>query len=126
MPDPTIIAAVVAALGVVGAAVRKITPPLRRLGHLIDDITGEPPRDGLPEGRPGVMARLDALDAAVREVKAEVTANDGTSLKDAVDSLRGAVERTEANVNQLTSKLQLCVGPPGRLTLNLPDVHTTP
>lgn len=49
----------VAALGWLA---RRLAPRARQIGHLLDDFTGEPPRPGLPDGRPGVMARMARIE----------------------------------------------------------------
>lgn len=87
-----------AAAGLISTA-RRLVAFLRRIGHLVDDLLGEPPRPGMEEGRPGLMARvsalegqLDALQARMEEVRHEVTHNDGGSLKDAVRRIEHALK----------------------------------
>lgn len=74
---------------------------LRNLFRLADDLTGEPPRAGMPEGRPGVLDRLAAMDARweaqlvlfeelkfrLGAVEAQLKPNGGNSLRDRVDQL---------------------------------------
>lgn len=86
------VAAVLAALGGVGAAVRWLVVRLRKLGHLADDLLGEPARPG-QEARPGLMDRVKTLEART----AELRPNGGHSIKDTVDRIEQrlvAVERT--------------------------------
>lgn len=65
---------------------------LKRLGDVSDDWNGEPARDGVP-GRPGVMARLGAIEA-------ELHPNHGSSLRDAVDRVAATVARLEDHFNE--------------------------
>lgn len=102
-------AAIIAALVVIGRCVAWLTSVLRRLARLIDALLGEPKGSpGYPDGRPGVLERLDATVGDVREVKAEMqqttallhdalarlaaveaqlVSNGGHTLRDAVDRL---------------------------------------
>lgn len=82
-------AALVAAFGVAGFVWRKILPALRRFGHFLDDVMGEKPRPGFPEGRPGVMERLAKVEESLREVRYHITPNGGRS---AYDRLAGRVD----------------------------------
>lgn len=73
---------------------------LLRIEEFLDDWRGAPGRVGVP-ARPGVMqrlvdtdarqaaieARLEAIEDAIGEVRHEVTANSGTTLKDKVTLL---------------------------------------
>lgn len=54
-------AAIVAALGALGAAVAKVWPVVRRLARFLDDVHGEPARPGQP-ARPGWGERLSAIE----------------------------------------------------------------
>lgn len=91
MSDPTItLGAATAAVVTAAAVARKAWPFVRRLVEFADDITGEEPRPGLPEGRPGLLKRMDALDEQLKQVRSEVTTTGGGSLKDAVNR----IERT--------------------------------
>lgn len=60
----------------------------RLMGFLdfLDDIRGEPARPGVA-ARPGVMERLQAVEASMAEVRAELQPNGGSSLRDAVNAL---------------------------------------
>lgn len=96
-------AAILAALAVIGRAVAWLWDVLRKLGRLADDLTGEPPRPGFPQGRPGVLDRLTAIETALgavatltalaaielrlAAVEAQLHPDRGTSLRDAVDRL---------------------------------------
>lgn len=83
----------------------------RKLGHMADDLTGEPARPG-HEATPGVLerlagieggvallsqlpARVDAMEMSLGELKARLVAvevqmhpNGGSTLRDAVDRLQ--------------------------------------
>ena len=48
---------VLALLGALAAAVWKGLPALRKVGHVLDDITGEPARPGV-DARPGLVERM--------------------------------------------------------------------
>ena len=75
-----------AALGVVITAARWALPRLRRVVHLIDDLSGEPARPGHPR-RPGLMERVSAVEdglAVVEERTRELRHNGGGSIKDAI------------------------------------------
>lgn len=84
--------AALAAAGALIALLRsKVWPFLRKVVQLVNDLVGEDPRPGLPEGRPGVLARIDrvesrvaTVEAAVGDIRHEVSPNGGGSLKDSV------------------------------------------
>lgn len=92
------IAALVTGLTVIGVGARKVARLLRRTGHLLDDLMGEPPRPGHPDGRPGLMQRIASLESGLASVKHEVEHNDGSSLKD-------SAKRTEKAVKGLTDRV---------------------
>lgn len=81
------LAALLSALAVIW---RYVVVPLRKLGQrsgeFFDDWFGTPPREGVP-ARPGVMRRLEVLEAHGAKTAAEVTNNGGSSLKDSVDRI---------------------------------------
>jgi len=69
---------------------------VRKLGHFVDDMIGEPERDGQP-GRPGVMRRLSRIEANMAGlnrrmsiVEAELRPNGGGSIKDQVTRIEQA------------------------------------
>lgn len=88
-------------LGALWALIAKFTPVLRRIGHLVDDLSGEPARSGVP-ARPGLMERQALADQQVRRVAdmsadvlvlireeilptiAQLTPNHGSHLADAI------------------------------------------
>jgi hypothetical protein len=56
---------------------------VRRVGHFLDDYSGEPARDGMP-ARPGLMARLTSVEESVAHLATEMQPNHGSSLRDVV------------------------------------------
>ena len=85
-------------------AVKRLGPPLRKFGHLIDDLVGEPERPGV-SARPGLMERMEAVEGGLRDqgvtlalVKHEVLPNTGTSMND-------SVRRTEAHASKVEAKV---------------------
>lgn len=73
-------------LGLIGLTIkgaRHLWRLLRMLDEFLDDWRGVEPRPGVPE-RPGVMARLARIEEQQATVEHELTTNNGSSLKDAV------------------------------------------
>lgn|SRR5215831_469226 len=92
-------AAIIAALGVIGKGLVWLYGVMRKLNQLLDDLAGEPPRPGFPDGRPGLFARLESIEgkqadvvARLAAVEAQLAPNGGGSLRDAVDRV---VEQTQ-------------------------------
>ena len=52
---------VLALLGTLAAAAWKGLPALRKVGHVLDDITGEPARPGVA-ARPGLVERMASVE----------------------------------------------------------------
>lgn len=75
-------------------AVRKAAPVLRKLGHLVDDLVGEPARPGV-EARPGLMERMEAVEKKAEIIRHEMFPNSGASLRDAVDQQGRAIARID-------------------------------
>ncbi len=74
----------------------------RRLARLIDDLTGEPERPGMPgSARPGALARmylleqrlqqLDTLTEKVDAIEREMRPNGGNSMRDRIDVIAASV-----------------------------------
>lgn len=97
------LAAAGGAVTAVWAALRKIVPFLRKVGHLADDLVGEPERPGVP-ARPGVMERMASLEDKVEAVRHEVEYNHGSSLKDKVREVGEVVDALRGHVNDLVSR----------------------
>jgi len=73
-------------LGLIGLTVkggRHLWRLGRMLGEFLDDWFGTPARPGIEE-RPGVMARLARIEERQATVEHELTTNNGSSLKDAI------------------------------------------
>lgn len=108
-----VLAGLVGIIAGVRMFVRRFWPWLRRLVQFVDDVAGEEPRPGLPDGRPGLFGRLDRVESGLErvgniaaraaegidEVRAITTPNGGSSLRDAVD-------RLEVGLAELTSDFQ--------------------
>lgn len=58
------IAAIIAAITGVFVTLKGLARVIRRTQHFLDDWFGEEARDGVP-ARPGVMERLEAMEAAL-------------------------------------------------------------
>ena len=86
-----IFTSLVAVGGVLTLLYAKVWPFIRRLVQLVNDLLGEDPRPGLPDGRLGLLTRIDrvesrvaTVEAAVGDIRNEVSPNGGGSLKDSV------------------------------------------
>jgi hypothetical protein len=77
------IALAVAVGGLVVWAGRWVTKILTGVLRFLEDWRGEPARPGV-EARPGVLARLQTVERIVTDVRRELYANGGTSLRDVV------------------------------------------
>ncbi|WP_160050787.1 hypothetical protein [Nocardiopsis sp. FR4] len=108
------IAALVTGLTVIGIGARKVVRLLRRMGHLIDDLMGEPPRQGHPEGRPGLMDRVTSLEKEVKVVSHEVQFNTGTSLKDKVREVKEVVDKLAAREQTAPAQRDTAAHPESR------------
>lgn len=76
--------AIAGALALAWRMARAAIRILRRMDDLADDWQGVPGRPGVRE-RPGVMARLEGIEARVSHIEHELRPNSGRSLRDAVD-----------------------------------------
>lgn len=100
-----------AIVGLLIWVVVKVFPWLRKIMHFIDDVTGEPARAGMPP-RPGLMERVGVIETkqdeqavALAVVAHEVTTNHGSSLKDAVKEVSGAVVVLQESVTEVQSSI---------------------
>lgn len=82
------------AIGVL--VVVKLWPLLRKLGHFLDDVAGEPARPGVP-ARPGLMERIATVEH-------ELTTNSGSSVKDAVKRIEDTQRAQAAQLADLHQK----------------------
>lgn len=96
-----------AVLAVVWGAVwlvRKIAPVARKLGHLVDDLVGEPERPGVP-ARPGLMERMEAVEQKAEIIRHEMYPNSGKSLRDKLDQTSAAVDVLSSDITTINDKL---------------------
>lgn len=95
---PEIWLSTIGVLTVVGAAVWRVgryaLRGMRRIGHAIDDLIGEPARPGHPR-KPGILERVTSIEHQFQP-------NDGKTLRDAVD-------RTEAKADAAALKAEEAV-----------------
>lgn len=102
--------AVTAVIGAVAGAFRYwVLPFLRRIGDFLDDWNGEPERPG-HDARPGVPARLAAIEVEQKRVRREVEHNGGGSLKDAVKRLEEARGLDREALDTLTRLVGAFIG----------------
>jgi hypothetical protein len=104
--------AAVASIGVLIVAVMRVVKLARGVGHFLDDWNGEEARPGF-EGRPGVLARL----AAVEVRTAQLTPNGGAHIADAVarmeahlrsrSDMPAALERIGVRLERMEQHLRL-------------------
>jgi hypothetical protein len=95
-------AALVAILGVF-TVIRKIAKSLRRIGHFLDDWSGEPARPGVPQ-RLGVLERLDAQDQrlhSVEERTRQLAPNGGSHLIDAIGRMEVQLKNRDDRLDSL-------------------------
>jgi hypothetical protein len=123
---------VVGGVGTLGAAVAVLAVGVRwararwaRVADFLEDWNGERGRPGVPR-RPGVMERLDALEATTRTIRAEVTPNGGGSLKDVI----GRIDERTSRDGQLLGEHMTwhrnagAVDPTARVLLARPEMTT--
>ncbi len=83
-----LISAVIVAVGAVAEVLRRAGRGTlttgRKVSRLVDDMLGEPPRPGLPDGRPGLMTRVGRIERRLDALE-ELRPNGGSSIKDQVD-----------------------------------------
>jgi hypothetical protein len=77
---------------VLGKGGRWLIRRSRQLGHLLDDMLGEPAHGDQPE-RLGLMARVSRIEAEVRH-------NGGKSIKDVVVATSACVARVEQRLDE--------------------------
>lgn len=86
---------------------------LQRTIHFLDDYFGQPARDGT-DARPGVMARLAALERIVQEIRAETKPNGGTSMRDSVSRIERDVGDVKDEQARLRTQIELRQPPEGK------------
>ena len=77
--------------------------------EFIKDWKGDHPTDGRAP-TPGVIARLEQLEAGLRKVKSEVSPNGGKSLKDVVNRIENRLEEGNQKFDSLDSRIALIEG----------------
>ena len=82
------ISIILAAITGIGVFLIKTTKLVRHIVRFLDSFLGTPEN-------PGVLERLCNMEEDIKHIKAEVTYNSGTSLKD-------AVKRIEDRIDQLS------------------------
>ncbi|NIL44021.1 hypothetical protein HCB17_25065 [Salinispora arenicola] len=82
-------AAAIVAIGAAARVLHKVALGARRVSRLVDDLLGEPPRPGLLDGRPGLMARVVRIEERLDALE-ELRPNGGSSIKDQVDRIAHA------------------------------------
>jgi hypothetical protein len=87
-------------------AVRWAWRILSRIMSFLDDYFGEAPREGVP-ARPGVMARLAAMERSLAEVQAETKPNGGHSLRDVVHRTANDVADIKADQAAMRQRMEL-------------------
>lgn len=81
---------IIAAL-ILGGMVGRVWKPMRKTISAIDVVAGRPERyPGDEEARPGLVERLDRLDAAIRGVKVDVV-----GIRSELDAVKQHVEKME-------------------------------
>jgi hypothetical protein len=108
--NPEWVAALAALAGLLGAfalwLARLLWHTLQRTIHLLDDYFGRP-ADGDVPARPGVMARLGALEGLVQEIRAETQPNGGSSLRDVVHRIAADVADVKDEQARLKTQIEL-------------------
>jgi hypothetical protein len=94
----------VAACGGAAYCLRWAWRATRRVSHFLDDYSGQPARDGLPE-RPGFMARLASVEKSLEHVVQETSPNHDKSLRDIV--IRTAADVTDIKDEQVRVRADL-------------------
>ena len=99
-------AAAVAVLGFAGWAARYGWRVLRRTTRFLDAFFGEEPHDGL-DARPGVMVRLERVEATLARVLQETRPDGGNSLRDVVARTAQDVADIKAEQAGVRTRLEL-------------------
>lgn len=79
---------------------RVLRPMWKGIREFLRDWHGEPPRPGFA-GVPGVMIRIQTVEDTVKFLKAEVSPNSGTSMKDTVNRVETDVKDVAKRMEQL-------------------------
>lgn len=98
----SLVVALIALLGWLGRLAWRIAS---RTTRFLDDFFGEDARPGQP-GRPGVMARLQALERTLADVSAETKPNGGSSMRDVMHRTANDVTEMKHQVSALASRVE--------------------
>ena len=102
---------------VVGTAFRKVWPFIRQFVHVVDLLSELPARldgikgrlDGQDEKLDLIGERFNAQDEVIEEIRHEVTTNNGSSVKDAVNRTEAALadhlEWSKADTEHVSGRL---------------------
>ena len=100
---PWLVAILLLVLAVAWVA-RKVAPAALKIGHLVDDLVGEPERPGVP-ARPGLMERMEAVESKAEIIRHEMFPNSGKSLRDKLDQTSDVVDTLSDDVTEINRKL---------------------
>lgn len=92
--------AIFLALGTIYQFFSWIVPRFRKLGHLVDDLTGEPARPG-QAARPGLMERVQKLE----DRSVELLHNSGSSIKDTVNRIDDRVRTIDVRLGDVETQI---------------------
>lgn len=87
----------IAIVGAVMAFQRWALPKMRQLGHLIDDLAGEPARPGVP-ARPGLMERMKSVEDYAQSLL--------NRLAERLDRVDHRLERVEARIDKFDTEIE--------------------
>lgn len=121
-------AAIVAALGALGAAMAKVWPVVRRLARFLDDVHGEPARPGVP-ARAGWSERLGRIEAGQDDTRHRLERVESGQLAtlDRVVRLECTTERVRAQTeNSHTTNLRDDLDAVAEKVTELHDRHARP
>ncbi len=107
MPGYGVLLYIGAAGVALGLAWRLIIRPMARLAQRIsqflEDWAGEPPRPGLPDGRKGVLERLDALESRTKRTEWHLGNGDAERMRDVVNRIDAKQKSTGKAVSEVAS-----------------------
>jgi hypothetical protein len=97
---------IAALLGILTAGVRTGRVMHRRITDFLDDWAGQPQRPGVA-ARPGVMARLEAVEETTADISQETKPNHGHSMRDIVHQTSTDLAGVKADVAALRGRTEL-------------------
>ena len=106
--NPAWVTALIALITLVGAvgvwAARHAWRLTSRLIRFLDEYSGDPGIVGVRPARPGVMQRLVALEAGIRDIHDQVHLNSGHSMRDTVVRTEQMVAQLQTTVDDLAGR----------------------